>query len=283
MQESILELYEPKTSRRTHEVTVSRLEIENYLSHLENKGRVSGTLEWYRRALNKFYSELPEGKHVARDTLKMWQEKLVEEGYAPSTINEFIVVVNGFFEFIGRREFQVSDRLALTDEIQPEMTRAEYLRLLSTAKTLGRERVYLIIKVFANTDMPLQELNKLTVEAARDGRVNVVNKGIRQIIRIPKCIADELLAYAERKGITTGSIFLTREGTPMSRTNVTTGIRQLCVAAQVAEEKGSPRCLRRMYQTTRESIERNIALLVEQAQERLLEEEQLQIGWEDTP
>ena len=36
-----------------------------------------------------------------------------------------------------------------------------------------------------------------------------------------------------------------------------------------------------MYQATREGIERNVALLVEQAQERLLEEEQLTVGWEE--
>lgn len=34
------------------------------------------------------------------------------------------------------------------------------------------------------------------------------------------------------------------------------------------------------YEFTRESIERNMALLVEQAQERLLEEEQLTVGWD---
>ena len=67
----------------------------------------------------------------------------------------------------------------------------------------------------------------------------------------------------------------------MSRSNVTTGIRQLCVAAQVPEEKGSPRCLKKLYQTTLAVIEANISLLVEQAMDRQLENEQLTVGWED--
>ena len=58
-------------------------------------------------------------------------------------------------------------------------------------------------------------------------------------------------------------------------------IRQLCPAAQVPEEKGNPRCLRKLYQATREGMERQVALLVEQAQDRLLEEENLSTGWED--
>lgn len=40
----------------------------------------------------------------------------------------------------------------------------------------------------------------------------------------------------------------------MGRSNVTIGIWQLYVAADVPKEKGSPRCLRKLYQTTREGI-----------------------------
>ena len=76
-------------------------------------------------------------------------------------------------------------------------------------------------------------------------------------------------------------LFRSRDGKAMSRTNVSTGIRQLCVAAQVPEEKGNPRCLKRLYQTTKTGIENNIALLVEQAHDRLLEDEQLAAGWEE--
>ena len=68
----------------------------------------------------------------------------------------------------------------------------------------------------------------------------------------------------------------------MDRSNVTARIRRLCLAAGVPEEKGSPRCLRKLYQATREGIERGVALLIEQAQDRLLEEEELSVGWGNT-
>lgn len=256
--------------------------IEGYLDGLTAKGRVQGTIDWYRRGMNRLYQELPEeDKTIRRGTLKQWREKLVADGYSPATINQFIVAANGYLEYVDAREFQLIDKLDLAREAQPELTRSEYLRMLQTARTLGRERVYLLVKLFANTDLPLQELPKLTVEAVREGRVSILYNSAKQIIRFPRCICQELLAYAQRKGILSGPIFLTRDGTPMSRTNVSTGIRQLCRAAQVPEEKGSPRCLRKLYQTTREGIERSVALLVEQTQDRLLEEEQLSIGWEN--
>ncbi len=89
-----------------------------------------------------------------------------------------------------------------------------------------------------------------------------------------------MLDYAARQGIRSGPIFLTRAGKLIDRTYAAQSIRRLCPAAQVPEEKGNPRCLRKMYQTTRDGIERNVALLVERAQDRLLEEEQLTVGWE---
>ena len=56
---------------------------------------------------------------------------------------------------------------------------------------------------------------------------------------------------------------------------------RLLRTARVPAGKGNPRCLKRLYQSTRSGMESNIALLVEQAIDRQLEQEQLAIGWED--
>lgn len=258
-------------------------QIDGYLDSLSAKGRVQGTIEGYRRGLQRLYRELPENeKVIRRDTLRLWREQLIKEGYSATAVNQFMVAANGYLTYMNARELQMTDKLKVAKELHPELTRSEYLRLLSTARALGRERVYLLVKVFGNSDLPVHELRNLTVEAAQAGALNIIYNHSGETIRFPVGICRELLAYAERQGIRTGPIFLTRERLPMSRSNVTTGIRQLCAAAGVAEEKGSPRCLRKLYQTTKEGIERSVALLVEQAQDRLLEDEQLSVGWDVT-
>ena len=258
-------------------------QMEGYLDSLVKKGRAQGTIDGYRRGIQRLYQALPErDKFIRQDTLRRWREQLLEEGYSATAINQFVVAANGYLEYVHARELQVTDKLKVEKELQPELSRDEYLKLLSTARALNRERVYLLVKVFGNSDLPVNELEHLTVAAVRAGMLSVDYNYSREIIRFPESICKELLSYARRQGIETGPIFLTRDGTPMSRSNVTTGIRQLCMAAGVAEEKGSPRCLRKLYQTTRAGIERSIALLVEQAQNRLLEEEQLTVGWEET-
>ena len=267
--------------RYEREVPLTPESIDGYLEHLRSAGRAEGTLETYRRKIGRLYQTLPEDdKSIRRGTLPWWREKLAEEGCSAAGINQYIIVINGYLGYMGARDFQVIDRLEGDDKPVPDLTRNEYLRLLSAARILGREQTYLLVKVFGNSDLPLQELPSLTVEAARAGMIRVTRRCSSEIIRFPNTLCQELLDYAGRRGIRSGPIFLTRTGNPIARNNVTAAIRQLCAAAQVPEEKGSPRCLRKMYQATREGIERNVALLVERAQDRLLEEEQLTVGWE---
>ena len=272
---------EMRMPRSRNAVPLTPETIGGYLEHLQAKGRAQGTIDSYSRKIKRLYRELPEdGKMIRQGTLLVWREELSQAGCTPAAINQFIVAANGYLEYMGAREFQVVDKLDAVPDPQPELTRGEYLRLLSTARSLGREQVYLLVKLFGNTDLPVQELGHVTVEAVRAGMLSVSYSCSKEIIRFPGCLCRELLDYAQSRGIRTGPVFLTRNGKPIDRTNVTVSIRRLCRAAQLPEEKGSPRCLRKLYQATREGIERNVTLLVERAQDRLMEEEQLQIGWD---
>lgn len=267
--------------QREKEVPLTPETIDGYLEHLRSAGRVQGTLDSYRRKIGRLYQTLPEDdKAIRRDTLPWWRKKLAEEGCSAAGINQFVTVVNGYLGYMGARDLQMTDRLESADDPQLELTRSEYLRLLSAARFLEREQAYLLVKVFGNSDLPVQELSRLTAEAARAGMISINRRHTKEIIRFPDSVCRELLDFAGRQGIQSGPIFLTRAGKLIDRTYAAQSIRRLCPTAQVPEEKGSPRCLRKMYQATREGIERNVALLVERAQDRLLEEEQLMVGWD---
>ena len=264
------------------EIILTQEEIDFYIAHKENEGLVKGSIEAYRRSMQLLYQNLPEDKVISKDTISVCVELLKEQGYAIRTINAFISVANNYLEYKGLREYQLIDkRMTADNEEIPEITRAEYLRLLGTARALGRERVYLLVKVFACTGIQLQELPKMTVEAVKAKSVVITPSGVKQLLRIPDLLCEELLSYANRKGILTGAVFLSRNGLPMARNNITGGINQLGQAANVPLEKTNPRCLRKLYLSTYADIEANISLLIEQAYTRLLEEEQLRIGWDE--
>ena len=272
----------PQRGGRAREAGVSMTagERESFLTELAAKGRAADTVERYRRSLEQLSQALPEDGRIRRGTLEQCREKMLSAGYAPRTVNLALSVANTYLGYMGRRDLQLSDTLETKEKLHPELSRSEYRHLLQVAKLLGREKVYLLVKLFASADMPVQELDKVTVEAVTAGQVTVGEGNTRRNIRLPGCLKKELLAYADRRGIYRGPVFLTKDGTPMSRTYVTSSIRDLCAVAKVPVEKGSPRCLRRLYLAGRKAVEDNVALLVEQALERQLEEEQLSLGWD---
>ena len=262
------------------ELTVTWEEVCRYLDSLAARGRRRETIQVYRPKLEAFYHFLPEDTRVAADTLELWRAALLREGYSPGTANTHVSAANGLLAYLGRRDLQLIGQLDTEGEIQPELSRTEYLRLLATARNLGRERTYLMVKVFALTGIRVSELNRVTVRAVEEGRVLTACDGRAQYVLIPACLRKELTVYLRRVGITAGPVFVTRSGRPMRRTQVSGEIRTLCRDARVDGDKSNPRCLRRLYQVTQERIRDSVQILAEQAHERMLEEEQLTVGWE---
>lgn len=261
-------------------LVMTQEDIERFIEVWQEKGCMPATLERYRHSLNRLYDALPADKRIHRGTLAGWQEKLTQSGLAPNTVNLIMSVCNSWLDFMDGRQYQHLEQVEAEEKLQPELTRSEYLKLLEVAKVKNKERVYLLIKLFATTGIHVQELPKVTVEAVKNGKLVTTASGIKQTVRLPQCLQQELLSYAKRKGIEEGTIFITRRGTPIIRTNITTSILQLSEFVQVPKDKINPRCLRKLYQTTRANVEANIAMLVEQAMERQLEEEQLSVGWD---
>jgi len=268
--------------RRLNEGVVIREEdIQRFLADYEKSNRTEGTVQFYRRKLRRFYEELPADKTIRYGTLRNWRESLLQSGYTPGSVNAFLSAANSYLDYIGHREYQLAGQLREEKPPQPELSRAEYLHLLRTAKILNKEKVYLLIKLFASTGLYAQELPEVTVEAVQEGKIVCDQNKYKQIVTVPACLKKELLDFANKKGILSGPIFQTRDGRPMHRTYISAVIRNLCEDAKVPSEKGNPKSLRKLYLATRAGIESNIALLVEQAMERMMEQEQFSVGWEE--
>ena len=256
-------------------------QVDAYLNDLQTRGRTPETIRTYRRNLLLLFEALPKSGRLDHRTLARWRDVMLEQGYTPRTVNVRLASANGFLDYLGLRDYQLPMQLKpAEDEIQPELTRNEYLRLLSAARTLDKERTYFMVKVFAVLGLTVHDLPKLTAEAVEKGVFTTSANRSRQMFRIPNCLQAELLGYLQREGIQSGPVFCTRNGKPICRAAVTACIQQLSRDARVAPEKCNPRRLRKVCQTTRAGVQQSISLLVEQALDRLLEQEQISIGWE---
>ena len=250
---------------------------DRYIQSLRDKGRTAGTVHNYHRSLTRLYRELPEGKEISQDTLPAWRVRLLERGYSRRTVNTCLSAANSFVGFWGYRQFQVAGQLEPAGGAAPQITRREYLRLLSAARLLERERTYLLVKVFALTGLTVGELSQLTVEAVREGVLRPDQDA--PPVPIPDGLREELLHYILQRGVLSGPVFVTRTGKNMYRTTVTACIQGLAHDAQVSPEKCNPRCLHKLYLATQEEIRGTFLPLIQQAYQRLLETEQMAIGW----
>ena len=195
-------------------VEVGQASIQAYLADLSGRGRREETVRFYAAKLKAFYDYLPPDKQVSRDTLEAWRQALLAEGYAPATVNTHVSAVNGLLEFLDRRDLQLIGQLQAAPEPQPELTRTEYLRLLSAARTLEKERSYLLVKAIALTGVHVRELPQVTVESVENGRLLAGSGGEKRWVQLPACLREELFSYCRRQGVTAGPVFVTEAASP---------------------------------------------------------------------
>lgn len=256
--------------------------MEAFLENCLNKGFSATSLETYRRNLTKLYNYLPEDKHITASTGQEWAVWMKDQGVAPRSINARISLLNSISDYMGRRDFQFFGFGEMPEIIQPELTRAEYIRLLQAAKVLDKEREYLLVKVMGGGGFRIQELPQLTVEAVRSGvaALSYHNDHCQRTARLPKGLQEDLLDYMDRKGVLRGPVFQTESGKPISRKYIYKLLQALAGTARVDEEKATPRCLWNMYLSTRDTIRNSFSVLVDQTYDRMMEDEDQISGWD---
>ena len=255
--------------------TINQEKIDMFLEHFRKKGRGASTLDSYRRVLEKLCHNFPDPGILDSDSLASWREALEKEDCSIQTKNVRIAAVNSYASFYGRNDLRLLPFRNHTSEEPEELTREEYLRLLQTAKLHENERLYLLVKTLCVTGSLLQDLPDITVEALRRQAASNMDSALS---RMPVFLGDELLDYARRQNITSGPVFVTRNGRPLERNNVYSSIRKLCHDAQVSEKKANPLCLRKLYQSTQASILEGLQELIRRQYDQLLEKEEQTVG-----
>lgn len=144
-----------------------------------------------------------------------------------------------------------------------ELNKADYEKLISTARQLGKERLALVIETIGATGIRVSELQYLTVETIKERRAEISLKGKIRTILIPGKLAKKLQDYAKREKIRQGEVFITRNGTSLSRKQIWAEMKHLCKAAGVDSKKVFPHNLRHLFARVFYKVSKDIARLAD--------------------
>lgn len=235
-----------------------------FARQLGGEERSPATLEKYLREVRQFAAFLG-GREVTRELAAAWREELSAR-QSPATVNGKLTALDRLLAFLGWEDCRVKhlrvQRQLFRDSAR-ELSREEYARLVETARRLGRGRLSLLMETICATGIRVSEVRYITAEAVREGRTEIALKGKIRTILLPGKLCRKLEKYARQKKITSGELFLTRSGRPMSRKQIWAEMKGVCRAAGVAPSKVFPHNLRHLFARCFYRVSRDVAKLAD--------------------
>ena len=228
---------------------ISRDQIEGFARMLRGEELRESTIENYLRhvsALGAWMGDEP----VTKERVAAWKESLIDGGRCPGTVNSMLVSANRFLAFLGWGDCQVKAlriQRQLFRENRKELTRGEFDRLIAAARAAGRERLLLLMETICSTGIRVSEVKYITVEALRCGKAEIALKGKIRTILLPARLCRKLLKYSKKRNTVSGEVFLTKNGSSLSRKQIWAEMKSLCGLAGVAPSKVFPHNLRHLF------------------------------------
>ena len=239
-------------------------DVQSFVQFLREEEKSAATVEKYTHDVRCFAEYIGKNE-VDRERVLAYKTHL-GESYAPTSANSMIAALNAFLRFLGRQELCVKQfriqREAYCSE-EKELSRAEYMRLLETARRRKNERLWLVLQTICGTGIRVSELQHITVESLHRGEAQVSCKGKKRRVFLVPELRRLLLAYVKSQKRESGAIFVTRSGHPISRHLIWREMKALCAEAGVAPGKVFPHNLRHLFARTFYGIEKDIVRLAD--------------------
>lgn len=236
-----------------------------YRKYLFGEERSEATIEKYMRDIQHFYEYLPEQKIITKENLIAYKQSL-SDTYKVTSINSMLVSINGLLSFMNLDTLKLKlhkvQRKVFSSE-DSELSKAEYKRLLDAAMKKNNKRLFMLIQTICGTGIRVSEHKYITVESLKAGQAMVNNKGKSRTIFINKKLKRMLLTYCKEENITSGSIFVTKGGKPMDRSNIWSAMKNLCADANVDRKKVFPHNLRHLFAYTFYGLEKDLVRLAD--------------------
>lgn len=255
-------------------LTIDEEKISRFIRSLREKGRKEETIRCYESIMTYLLEYLADDREIDEVTVMEWYDWMLDQGLAHMTACNRISCLNSFLNFYGKRDWMLTDFSEREPrDNMPELSRAEYVRLLQAAKKMNNKKAYLLVRTLGSVGLRVTELAYLTVDVVDQGTAVVDIEGHARVIHIPEPLRLELLDFIQERGIYKGPVFQGKNGQAMPRRSVWGLVAGLSLDAKVDRRKANPRTLNRMYRKAFRTIEMEATQLAMKSYDRMLETE----------
>lgn len=237
--------------------------LDGFREHLIQGEKSAVTVEKYLRDAGRFL-RFAQGRTISKALTVLYKNELIALGYAVRSVNSMLASLNSLLDYLQWCDCKVKIlrcQRQIYSPAEKEISMDEYRRLVNTSR--HKKQMNLVIQTICATGIRVSELKYFTVEAVRRGEITVQCKSKTRTILVPGKLRKLLLGYSRERRIGSGSIFITRNGRPLNRSNIWTQMKRLCAAAGVKPDKVFPHNLRKLFARTFYGIEKDIAKLAD--------------------
>ena len=238
--------------------------VKKFKDYLIYEEKSQATIEKYIRDITAFMVWLAD-REVDK-ALVMEYKNTIIESYAPASANSMLSSINSFFVYMEWYECKVKtfkiQRQIFADK-DKELTKCEYEKLLRAAQRKNNEKLYMLMQTICGTGIRVSELRYITKEAVMRGQATINCKGKMRVVILPEKLCVALRRYAKEQNIVNGSIFVSKNGRPLDRSNIWKMLKNLCEDAGVSKDKVFPHNFRHLFARTYYSIEKDVVRLAD--------------------
>ncbi|MDO5539319.1 MAG: tyrosine-type recombinase/integrase [Eubacteriales bacterium] len=239
--------------------------LKTFREGLEEEEKAKTTIEKYMHDVEMFFRYAERTEEINKYTVIAYKGFLTDN-YAASSVNSMLAAVNVFLKKMGWYDCVVKS-LKIQKEAfrtrEKDLTKEEYYRLLDAAKKKNNIRLYWIMQVLCATGIRVSELKYVTVESLNTGCAKVSSKGKRRTVLLPSVLCKKLRKYVREQQIRNGSIFVTRSGKPVDRSNICHDMKKLCAETGIFRGKVFPHNLRHLFALTYYKAKKDLSHLAD--------------------
>ena len=238
--------------------------ITKFKEYLIDEEKSAATLDKYIRDITVFM-HWSNNQELCNSLVLEYKQEIIEK-YAPASVNSIISSLNSFFvynEWYDLKVKSVKIQKQIFASRDKELTKSEYEKLLNAAKSKNNKRLYYLMQTICSCGLRISELKFITTETVRCGRATINCKGKMRVVILPKQLCKILTDYIKENNIKSGSVFVSKNGKPLDRSNIWSDMKKLCESAGVSKDKVFPHNLRHLFARTYYSLQKDVVRLAD--------------------